>query len=276
MLHAWAQPCAQLLRVHRCATCRRHHVHGHAHAHAGAPLSLPEPLWSAVEGAGRSWEAAALEQPLKEEAVAARIHLLGVAHYAPLQDELVTRVLSQLQPSAVALEMPLDQGGGPGSSVLPYPQIIQVLLDHQPLLHALSQRVRAAVPPAPSAVAAAPSSSGSSGSNSAPRDFGAGVWEMLDGMQLDAEATSEDAVQALRSLIDALCDPTLKTKGRVGKDIMDPFESLGFYAGLELALQPPQVAAALQLFGFAPGSEYAAAVHWALECGSQVGVVNLT
>lgn len=54
---------------------------------------------------------------------------------------------------------------------------------------------------------------------------------------------------------------------KVGKDIVDPFESFGYYAGLDFVRQPDSIAEVLQLCGFLPGQELVAAAQYALTQG---------
>jgi hypothetical protein len=44
-----------------------------------------------------------------------------------------------------------------------------------------------------------------------------------------------------------------------------------FYGALDYVVSPQQIAAALDMFGFAPGLEYAQAVHLCEDLGVQVG-----
>jgi hypothetical protein len=55
---------------------------------------------------------------------------------------------------------------------------------------------------------------------------------------------------------------------KVGRDIMDPWETLGFYGALDLARTPAVLVPALQQCGFLPGLELLAAVTHALETGT--------
>jgi hypothetical protein len=55
---------------------------------------------------------------------------------------------------------------------------------------------------------------------------------------------------------------------KVGRDIMDPWESFGFYGALDLARAPAVLVPVLQRCGFLPGLELLAAVTYALETGA--------
>jgi hypothetical protein len=54
---------------------------------------------------------------------------------------------------------------------------------------------------------------------------------------------------------------------KVGKDIMDPFETFGYYAGLDFVKQGDSIAQVLQLCGFLPGQEMVTAAQYALNQG---------
>lgn len=54
---------------------------------------------------------------------------------------------------------------------------------------------------------------------------------------------------------------------RVGKDILDPFESFGYYGGLDFVKQADGIADMLQLCGFLPGQEVVTAAQYALTQG---------
>lgn len=65
--------------------------------------------------------------------------------------------------------------------------------------------------------------------------------------------------------------PQLSRPARVGRDMLDPFEVLGLYPGLDVAVRGEQLAEAGRRFGFVPGLEYAALVAAAEDAGAQVG-----
>ncbi len=65
--------------------------------------------------------------------------------------------------------------------------------------------------------------------------------------------------------------PQLSRPARVGRDMLDPFEVLGLYPGLDVAVRGEQLAEAGRQFGFVPGLEYAALVAAAEDAGAQVG-----
>ena len=48
----------------------------------------------------------AIEHPLLDGATSARVHLVGIANFAPLQEQLVERALGQLQPQVCCHCMP--------------------------------------------------------------------------------------------------------------------------------------------------------------------------
>jgi hypothetical protein len=54
---------------------------------------------------------------------------------------------------------------------------------------------------------------------------------------------------------------------KVGKDIMDPFETFGYYAGMDFVKQGDSVTQVLQLCGFLPGQEMVTAAQYALNQG---------
>jgi hypothetical protein len=55
---------------------------------------------------------------------------------------------------------------------------------------------------------------------------------------------------------------------KVGRDIMDPWESFGFYGALDLARAPAVLVPVLQRCGFLPGLELLAAATYVLETGA--------
>jgi hypothetical protein len=74
------------------------------------------------------------------------------------------------------------------------------------------------------------------------------------------------AAAALHRLLSAVLPPP-DTTSRVGRDVLDPWEPLGFYGGLDLARDPTAAADLLRLTGCLPGGELAAAAHAALSGG---------
>ncbi|KAL6762590.1 hypothetical protein V8C86DRAFT_2516394 [Haematococcus lacustris] len=256
-------------------------------------LDIPVPLLRRISQANREWQHAALQQPLVEpgHALPGRagptapysLHLVGVATYAPLQAELVTAVLDQMRPHALALDLP---PGAAGSSVLlPYPPLIQLLMDNSDLLAALHQYLlEAAEEQQPEQqqhgnstkdrLGASTAHSrhdprprfipGSSSSSSSGDVNGSDEVEGVTGVTGSWTARGLRASPALAALIGELQAEGLALCGSVGRDIFDPYEALGYYSGLELLLQPGHVAAALQLFGYAPGAELAAAAEHGL------------
>lgn len=68
--------------------------------------------------------------------------------------------------------------------------------------------------------------------------------------------------------------PQLSRPARVGRDMLDPFEVLGLYPGLDVAVRGEQLAEAGRRFGFVPGLEYAALVAAAEDAGAQVYSVD--
>ena len=83
-----------------------------------------------------------MHQPLVHAATSTRVHLHGVAHFAPEQHMQIARLVQQLRPAAVVLEQPLTAASSGASSssylaagvaarrapLLPYPQFADALM----------------------------------------------------------------------------------------------------------------------------------------------------
>lgn len=72
--------------------------------------------------------------------------------------------------------------------------------------------------------------------------------------------------QQLQSLTAELSSSSVPA-AKVGKDIMDPYESFGYYSGLDFVKQPDSAVEVLQSCGFMPGREIATAAQYALSQG---------
>jgi hypothetical protein len=125
---------------------------------------------------------------------------------------LVEQALHKLQPDEVLVDQPQTTS----ELLLPQPQWVQSVLDHQQCLQPGQQQ----------------------------------------GQQ------RQQHVQALAAELFSSM-PAAK----VGKDIMDPFESFGYYSGLDYFKQPGSLAEVLQLCGYLPGQEVVAAGQYALAHG---------
>lgn len=91
--------------------------------------------------------------------------------------------------------------------------------------------------------------------------------------QFPAGATGPAQEQLLRELqgqLNACADMASASIARVGRDIIDPLESFGYYGGLDFVRQPGSITQVMQLAGFLPGLELAAAAQYALTQGALV------
>eukprot|EP00877_Chromochloris_zofingiensis_P006312 jgi/Chrzof1/1934/Cz10g27010.t1 len=61
---------------------------------------------------------------------------------------------------------------------------------------------------------------------------------------------------------------------KVGKDVMDPFETFGYYPGLDFVTQPTHVVAVLKHFGYLAGMEYVAAAQLAQTRGAELACID--
>jgi hypothetical protein len=155
--------------------------------------------------------------------------LVGTCFFAPLQEQLVQAALQQVQPDYIAIEQPADATSAPGQPgvLLTHPLWIQTLLDNEDALQPALRRGLAAA-----------------------------------GTQLQQPQLTQQLQQLEQQLLE-IGHPAAK----VGRDILDPWESFGFYGGLDLARTPSVLVPVLQRCGFLPGFELLAAATHALETG---------
>lgn len=103
------------------------------------------------------------------------------------------------------------------------------------------------------------------------------VIRLLRDWHLDAVQGNEDgtaatqlagaAVQRLAAAVQALRAPP---QARIGRDLLDPFETFGLYGAADLVVRPQQLVHVAELFGFVPGEDYGALVAAAQELDVQV------
>jgi hypothetical protein len=65
-----------------------------------------------------------------------------------------------------------------------------------------------------------------------------------------------------------------QVQARIGRDILDPFETFGFYTGTDFVACAPHLPAVLSAMGYLPGQEYATAVRAAQDAGAQVECID--
>jgi hypothetical protein len=61
---------------------------------------------------------------------------------------------------------------------------------------------------------------------------------------------------------------------KIGRDILDPFETFGFYTGTDFVKCAAHIPHVLSAMGYLPGQEYAAAVRAARDAGAQVECID--
>jgi hypothetical protein len=162
--------------------------------------------------------------------------LVGACFFAPLQEQLVQAALQQVQPDYIAVEQPADatRSASQPGVLLTHPLWIQTLLDNEDVLQPALRKGLA---------------------------------------RADSAGQQRLPTQQLQQLEQQLQDIG-QPHARVGRDIMDPWESFGFYGALDLARSPSVVVPVLQRCGFLPGLELLAAVAYALEKGMLFFILN--
>jgi hypothetical protein len=254
-LHA---PAYQALRRH----CRLTRQKTSTPARATA---VPEDISAQVSEAAVSWSQHCLTEPLVDQVTGCKVYLLGVCHYAPGQHQQLLEVIQQVQPSCIALDVPPDALPG---VLLPYPAWIQTLLDHAGWLDpaaAAAAAAAAAEDGSPAAVAAASiAAAAHSNGNSSSSHVGA------DDPPMDTAKLLQQRQQQLYRELATLALPDAK----IGRDILDPFEGLGYYAAVDYSRSPTHIAMAWQDQGFAPGWELAAAAGAALQQGARLACLD--
>ena len=100
------------------------------------------------------------------------------------------------------------------------------------------------------------------------------IWDILGDEALKQLSTSNSTITS--SISPSLHGPLLQQLqqisipgAQVGRDIIDPFEIVGFYPGLDLLRSPQHSSTALQEFHFLPGLELLLAAQYAAEHGLQ-------
>lgn len=177
-----------------------------------------------LQRCNQQWLQEALQTPLEphDSSASCEVYVLGVCFWAPAQHHLVLAALEQLQPDEVLVEQPAHTATS--DLLLPHPQWIQTVLDHEQ----------------------------------------AGGWAGAGGTAAVEQGQQwQQQQQAFASELSSSSLPAAK----VGRDIMDPYESFGYYAGLDYMKQPAAIATVLQLCGFLPGQEVVAAAKYALAHG---------
>lgn len=185
---------------------------------------------SALLQANRQWLQHALDNKLVDAETGCTVVLVGACFFAPLQEQLVQAALQHVQPDYIAIEQPADAtsaAGQPGV-LLPHPMWIQTLLDNEDALQPALRRGLAAA-----------------------------------GSTLQQQPPLTLELQQLEQQLLDIGHPAAK----VGRDIMDPWETFGFYGALDLARAPAVLVPVLQRCGFLPGLELLAAATYALEQG---------
>lgn len=86
-----------------------------------------------------------------------------------------------------------------------------------------------------------------------------------------AQCWQQQDQQQLQAFESELAASAPNPPAKVGKDIMDPYETFGYYGGLEYGQRPAALARVLQRCGFLPGREVVTAVQHALQQGDGVG-----
>jgi hypothetical protein len=204
---------------------------------------VPEAVLTALERSNEAWLEHALANRLQfhcghtsnsggSSSAAAtgdcHVVLLGVCFFAPLQQDPVARALEALPHAGhVLIEQPPPTAPSGDSGVL---------LPYPAWLQAVVDS-SASTPTAPTTAAAA---------------AGVGVNGALLQAQLAAAAAA---------------DPVTAAAQRLGRDILDPTESFGYYGALDFVRSPGAISRVQQLCGFVPGAELAAAAQHALSQG---------
>ncbi|KXZ45834.1 hypothetical protein GPECTOR_50g628 [Gonium pectorale] len=202
---------------------------------------LPPALEADLAAARRSWLDRCVSAPLVDATTNSRVHLCGVAHFAPQGGAAglveLQELLERVRPTILAIEQPFDLAARAG---LPFPEVIQEVANSGARLFA---GPGAEPLPWEAAAGTAPTSQSAARSRAAAR----------------AEA------ERLAALL-----PGLAVPARLGRDMLDPFEVLGLYGGCEYVTRPGQLAEALSLFGWLPGLEYGMMAALAQELEVQV------
>lgn len=180
------------------------------------PLTAPLKCLQQLQLSNQQWLQHALQQPLSNlEGSGCTLYILGVCFWAPLQHELVSQALQQLQPDEVLVEQPQTNS----ELLLPHPEWVQYVIDFDQCIEAVQQAHQQGQ-----------------------------QWQQW-----------QQQLLSLRAELSSSSAPTAK----VGKDIMDPYESFGYYSGLDFIKQPGNALEVLQSCGFLPGREVAAAAQYA-------------
>ncbi|GAX83148.1 hypothetical protein CEUSTIGMA_g10574.t1 [Chlamydomonas eustigma] len=195
-----------------------------------ASVQIPQDVIRHIDSSTEAWAEMCMTSPLIHDATGTNIHLYCSTHFAPNQAQMLYKVIKKLKPTVLVLEQPLVTPD-PGSS--------------RP-------------------------------SNRSLRMYPAFLERLLEAKSVPSTPFTADDEQgyALQQLSLGDVKKDLYVAGlpeaRVGRDILDPYECLGFYGALDYVVSPQQIAVALEMFGFAPGSEYAHAVRLCEELGAQV------
>lgn len=80
------------------------------------------------------------------------------------------------------------------------------------------------------------------------------------------DAGTVQSQQALQQQLLNVCHTTAK----VGRDIIDPVETFGYYPGLDLFMNPAAAATAVNACGFLPGEELLVAAEHAMTHGEHL------
>lgn len=190
-------------------------------------VSLPPAVSQAVKDSSKQWlkQAVSSSCTLTDDETGSTVHLVGVSLYAPHQQRLVAAAIDELEPTHILLEQPPDQSA---NVVLPHPLWIQGVLDNQEDVIAATSD---SYTPSQSQDGAAAS--------------------------LSASTVRSGLLSALQQQLAAAGHPAAK----VGRDIIDPFETFGYYPGLDLFVSPSSSAVTAELCGFLPGYELVVAAE---------------
>ncbi len=97
-----------------------------AYAHS-APIAVPPAVMRLIESASDSWLELCLSRPLVHGQTGTRVHLFGVAPFAPPSAAAVLRAVRESGASAVVLDLPLPTAAS--GQLRAYPSFIDALLD---------------------------------------------------------------------------------------------------------------------------------------------------
>lgn len=194
---------------------------------------VPYAVLQALKDSNKKWLQQALSSShiLRDDETGCTVHLLGVCFFSPLQQRLVAAALDELEPTHILLEQPPDVSA---DVVLPHPAWLQAMLDHSQDILSASKDWQQTQQQGPNVAAG------------------------------KSAAAGPGPLQALQEQLAAVSYPEAK----VGRDIVDPVETFGYYPGLDLFVNPAASAAVADLCGFLPGQELVvAAEHAMLEGG---------